>query len=212
MDCGPTCLRMITKYYGKAFALQTLREMSQIGKGGVNMLGISEAAEIIGLRTHALKIDYATLTSDALLPCILHWNQYHFVVLYKVSKKTLFIADPAAGLVKYTPNEFLQRWISDKNESGMGVGVALLLEPTPKFYENDEDSPSQERAISKLAFKNIFNYIIPYKKMILQLLLGLGVASILQLHSSYRCRCSGRRPGRRRGGWLWPGSGRWLRR
>jgi len=181
MDCGPTCLRMITKYYGKSFAIQTLREKTQIGKEGVNMLGISEAAESIGFRTQAVKLNYASLVNEALLPCILHWNQFHFVVLYKAKKRRLFVADPGAGLVSFTPEEFLQRWISDKNANGIGEGVALLLEPTPKFYEQEEDGFSHEQAVSKLAFKNIFNYIIPYKKLILQLFLGLGVASILQL-------------------------------
>src|SRR5579872_6565938 len=99
MDCGPTCLQMIAKYYGKAVPLSILRENTQIGKEGVNMLGISEAAENLGFRTLAVKLDYRALTTEALLPCVLHWNQTHFVVLYKVTKARLFIADPAHGLI-----------------------------------------------------------------------------------------------------------------
>lgn len=181
MDCGPTCLQMICKYYGRNFSISTLREKSQIGREGVNILGISEAAESIGFRTRAIKIDYNSLVSDALLPCILHWNQYHFVVLYKITKNKLYIADPGAGLVDFTPEEFLQRWFSDKNSQGINEGIALLLEPSAKFHEIDIEPGEMSDSSSKLAFKNIFNYLLPYKKLILQLFLGLGVASILQL-------------------------------
>jgi ATP-binding cassette subfamily B protein len=172
---------MICKYYGRNFSISTLREKSQIGREGVNILGISEAAESIGFRTRAIKIDYNSLVSDALLPCILHWNQYHFVVLYKITKNKLYIADPGAGLVDFTPEEFLQRWFSDKNSQGINEGIALLLEPSAKFHEIDIEPGEMSDSSSKLAFKNIFNYLLPYKKLILQLFLGLGVASILQL-------------------------------
>jgi len=181
MDCGPTCLQMITKYYGKNISLQTLREKSQIGKEGVNILGISEAAESIGFRTQAVKLNYRMLSNEALLPCILHWNQYHFVVLYKAKRKKLYIADPAYGLATFIKEDFLQRWISDNNENKIGEGIAILLEPTPKFYESDDNSPEPGEKHSKLAFKNIFNYILPYKKLVLQLFIGLGIGSILQL-------------------------------
>lgn len=176
MDCGPTCLKMIVKYYGRSLSVQILREKSQIGKQGVSMLGISEAAEAIGFRTQVVKLNYATLTNELVLPCILYWNQYHFVVLYKVKRNRLFIADPAAGLLNFTPDEFLARWMSDKAN-----GIALSLEPTSKFYAQDEDNSGHDEGSSKLAFKNIFNYIIPFKKLVFQLLLGLGVSSILQL-------------------------------
>jgi ATP-binding cassette subfamily B protein len=180
MDCGPTCLRMIAKYYGKTVSLQVLKEKSQIGKDGVNMLGISEAAESLGFRTQAVKLNYSKLTNEALLPCILHWNQYHFVVLYKIKGKSLYLADPAHGLVIFSRDEFLQRWISDKNENVIGEGIALLLGPNPAFYDHYESSV-EPRQRSILAFSNIFNYILPYRKMVLQLFAGLGIGSILQL-------------------------------
>jgi ATP-binding cassette subfamily B protein len=81
MDCGPTCLQMIAKHYGRAISLQTLRDGSQLGKEGASLLGMSEAAEKVGFRTQEVKLNFTTLSNDALLPCILHWNQYHFVVL-----------------------------------------------------------------------------------------------------------------------------------
>ncbi len=181
MDCGPTCLRMIAKYYGKSIALQTLKEKSQIGKDGVNMLGISEAAESIGFRTQAVKLNYSVLSNEALLPCILHWNQYHFIVLYKIKRKKLYVADPAHGLAIFTKQEFLQRWINDKNENKNDEGIALLIGPNPTFYDPDDYNTRISESRSKLAFRNIFNYILPYKRMIFQLFIGLGIGSILQL-------------------------------
>lgn len=188
MDCGPTCLRMVTKYYKRDFSLQYLREKAQIGKEGVNLLGVSEAAEAIGFRTQSVKLDFRTLINDAKLPCILHWNQNHFVVLYKTSPPSplrrrggkLFIADPAKGLITYSQEEFKQHWISDKGEEG----IALLLEPSPSFYNLTPDpSPNGEgrNAGQGLHFKNILHYIFPYKKLVFQLFVGLGVSSLLQL-------------------------------
>jgi len=178
MDCGPTCLRMVSKHYGKNLSLQTLRDKTQIGKEGVNLLGISEAAEAIGFRTQALKLTYKTLAEDATLPAILHWKQNHFVVLYKARNNKLFVADPAIGLLTFTHNEFKPNWISDKEE-GQEEGIALLLDPSPTFYENIDET--EEKQKTGLAFKNIFNYIFPYKKLVLQLFIGLGIASLLQL-------------------------------
>ncbi len=185
MDCGPTCLRMVAKHYGHNIPLQALRDKTQIGKEGVNLLGISEAAEAIGFRTQALKLTYKALTEDARLPCVLHWKQNHFVVLYKVKGRSLFcrndrllVADPARGVITFAPQEFKVNWISDK-ENGDETGVALLLEPAPAFYESSDDAV--ERQKTGLAFKNIFNYIFPYKKLVFQLFIGLGIASLLQL-------------------------------
>ena len=196
MDCGPTCLRMVAKHYGKNISLQTLREKTQIGKEGVNLLGISEAAEAIGFRTQAVRMSYDSLTQDTKLPAILHWNQNHFVVLYKVKKRfllrrndrshrndKLLIADPARGLITLSPGEFKNNWISNK-ENEQEEGIALVLEPSPKFYENADDlrqAQDEERKSKGLAFKNIFNYIFPYKKLVFQLFVGLGVAGLLQL-------------------------------
>jgi ATP-binding cassette, subfamily B, bacterial len=181
MDCGPTCLRMIAKYNGKNFSLQSLREKTQIGKEGVNMLGISEAAEAIGFRTAAVKLSLQQLTKEANLPAIIYWNQEHFVVLYKAKKNKLYVADPGQGLQQYNSAEFKERWISDK-KNGTGEGIALLLEPSPAFYaQNSITDEENQTAPAGLAFKNIHRYILPHKKLLFQLLLGLGIASLLQL-------------------------------
>ncbi|MBY0477003.1 MAG: peptidase domain-containing ABC transporter [Chitinophagaceae bacterium] len=194
MDCGPTCLAMICKYYQKNIPIQLLRDKTQIGKEGVNLLGISEAAESIGFRTKSVRLTYKELFADALLPAILHCDQHHFVVAVpqKSKGKKFTVADPAKGIITYTREEFLQHWVSNKT-NGQEEGIALLLEPTPAFYKYEDDSPlsigearpddlvGRGSGVRPLGFTSIFSYITPYKKLVFQLFLGLGVASILQL-------------------------------
>ncbi len=180
MDCGPTCLRMIAMHYGKFFSLQFLREKTQINKEGVSLLGISEAAEAIGFRTFASKLTEQQLINEAALPAILYWGQKHFVVLYKIKKDTFFIADPGLGLVQYPSKDFKSHWISDK-ENGIEEGIVLLLEPTPIFYSQQVNEAQGHQQAKGLGFKNIFQYIIPHKKLLFQLLLGIGIGSLLQL-------------------------------
>jgi len=113
MDCGPTCLRMVAKYYGRSVSLDHLRNKSQYGKQGVSMLGLADAAESIGLKSVGAKISFEQLVNDAPLPAILHWDQYHFVVLTPASRKNkLVIASPAKGLIKLQKEDFIKRWIS----------------------------------------------------------------------------------------------------
>lgn len=170
MDCGPTCLRMIAKHYGRNYSIQHLRNQSQINREGVSLLGLSEAAEKIGIKTVAAKLSFDQLKEEAPLPCIIHWNQYHFVVVYKVKKENIYIADPAKGLLSFSKEEFLQHWQGKET-----TGICLLLEPTTRFYEEaDEKEP-------KLNFLSIFRYLFSYKKLLLQLGLGLLIGSLLQL-------------------------------
>ncbi len=178
MDCGPTCLRMIARYYGKKFSVQQLRENSYIQRTGVNLLGISEAAESIGLRTTGIRTTIDKLKQQSKLPCILHWNQMHFVVLYRVEKskgKTYFhIADPAYGLLKYEEEELKKCWISTR-QGGVEKGIAMLVETTPQFYE------TEPIRYEKMSLWYLLRYVRPYKKMIVQLFLGILGGSILQL-------------------------------
>ncbi len=102
MDCGPTCLRMIAKYFGKSYSLEFLREKCFISREGVSLLGISDAAEYIGFRTLGAKIDFDKLENEVPLPCIAHWRQNHFVVIYKIKKNRVYVADPGHGLITYT--------------------------------------------------------------------------------------------------------------
>jgi len=116
-DCGPSCLRMIAKHHGKHYSLSYLKEKSSISKSGVSMQGLSDAAQTIGLRTLAVGIDYKRLTGEAPLPCIAHWKQRHFIVLYKITKDKFYVADPAHGLLTYTKEEFLKGWLGETKEN-----------------------------------------------------------------------------------------------
>lgn len=179
MDCGPTCLRMIAKFYGKSYSLQTLRSRSFITREGVSMLGISDAAESIGFRTSGLRITFKQLVEDVPLPCILHWSQKHFVVCYDIRKKKdgyrIAIADPANQLVTYKEDEFKKCWITTKAD-GEEKGTALALEPSPDFYKQDDEKHTTEH---NLAF--FLKYLTPYKKQLIQLVLGMLTISVLQL-------------------------------
>ena len=234
MDCGPTCLRMIAKYYGRNYTLQTLREKSFITREGVSMLGISEAAESIGFRTTGVKITLEQLKKETPLPCILHWNQNHFVVLYGITSSSLqrrgskggyrfHIADPGSTLVTFTEEEFKKCWLStskkaegnnenlfligpsatdnqeenpeddlsqlspekrrqrllellQRSTESKDAGTALLLEPGPAFYEMEDEKQKRKQGMPFF-----FRYLTPYKKELLQLILGMITASILQL-------------------------------
>lgn len=174
-DCGPTCLRMIAKYHGRSYTLQSLCDHAFITREGVSMLGISEAAEAIGFRTSGVRITIEELINECSLPCILHWNQNHFVVCYKIKNGNFYIADPAAGLITYAKEEFKRCWISTRVD-GKDSGTALLLEPGPEFYGIDDEEKGKKRN-----FGFFFQYISPYRWEMAQLVLGMVTASILQL-------------------------------
>jgi len=175
MDCGPTCLRMIAKHYGRAFSLPFLREKCYIDRAGVSLKGISEAAELIGLRTLAVKIPIRGKNglpslSEAPLPAILHWNQNHFVNLYKLNKKYAWVADPASGKHKI-PIELLNKsWISREDS-----GVALLIETTPQFYKDENNGQTPE------GFQFLFQYLKPHQNLLGQLAIGLLLGTLFQL-------------------------------
>ena len=180
MDCGPSCLRMIAKYYGRSYTLQTLRERCFITREGVSMLGISDAAEYIGFRTIGVRISFDQLIKEANLPCILHWNQNHFVVCYRIEchkngEVSLYIADPASRKLIYHKEEFLRCWIS-KKENSTDTGTALLLEPSPLF-----DSIDDEKRSSRRDFAFFVKYLLPYKSQFAQLIIGMLVGSGIQM-------------------------------
>ena len=175
MDCGPACLRMIAKHYGRHYTLESLRKKSHISREGVSMLGISAAAEEIGFKTIGVHISYNQLKEDVPMPCIVHWQQRHFMVVYKIKRDTIYVADPAAGLVKYTKEEFLRGWISRKGDDNADEGIALLLEPQPEFYSAEGEKTD------KAKFSFILQYLKPYKKLIVQLFMGMLIGTLLQL-------------------------------
>ena len=194
MDCGPTCLRMIAKHYGRSYNQQNLREKCFITREGVSMLGISDAAESIGMHTQGVKITLDQLVDDLPLPCILHWNQNHFVVLYRLSPRPLhrrgsffpslmgrgqgerfFIADPAGQKYVMNREEFCQCWYSSKDK-GKDTGTALLLQPSPDFYDYEDDKEKQEKNLGYF-----FRYLLPYKSQYAQIITGMILGMVLSL-------------------------------
>lgn len=181
MDCGPACLQMIAKFYGHHYSLQTLRQKCFITREGVSMLGLSDAAESIGFRTNGLKLTLEQLAEEALLPCVLHWNQNHFVVCYDVKKNrhgkyTFYIADPAAQCLTYSQEEFCKCWLGTTAPSKETKGLALLFEPRADF-----ESQEQEKDNSKKGLLFFLRYLIPYKSQFAQLAVGMLLGSILQM-------------------------------
>ncbi len=184
MDCGPTCLRMVAKFYGRSISLQKLKNLSETTRVGSNLKVIADAAEKIGFRTIGAKLGLQKLIEEAPMPCILHWNQNHFVVLYKVSGRlnskrhplTFKIADPAHGLIEYNQQEFLDSWMGINANLNDGTGIVLLLEPTPRLKQIDSDDEE-----SNGGFAFLFKYLFRYKKFLIQLILGLLAGSLLQL-------------------------------
>lgn len=187
MDCGPSCLRIIAAFYGRHYSLQNLRDRCYITREGVSLLGISDAAESIGLRSVGVKLTWEQLRNEVNFPCIVHWNQRHFIVVYKIkySRKQwwVYVSDPAVGLLKYNEQQFLKSWLqtSDNTLSEIRAndpsakGVVLLLEPRPEFYQErgDEDK--------RLNFTGLLNYLHPYKAYLLQLGMAMLISAVLSL-------------------------------
>lgn len=173
-DCGPTCIKIIAKYYGKVINTQQLRDLSETTRAGSSLMGLSEAVESVGFKSLGVKLSLEKLR-EAPLPCILHWNKNHFVVLYKIKKDTYYISDPAHGLITLTEQEFLKHWIGNNATEKTEEGICLLVEPTPRFF--DESFEDEQ----KFGFGFIFKYLFKYKQFILQLIIGLLAGSLLQL-------------------------------
>lgn len=181
MDCGPSCLAMITKHYGLQPNIEKIRRTCALSKEGVSLLGISKAAEGIGFKTIGGRLSFETLATEAPLPCIVHWNQNHFVVVYKIRKHrkgrcTVYVADSGKGLVTYTKEEFCEHWIST-HTNGEEKGIALLLEPTEQFYAQK----SEETISTQNRLKFLWGYLKKYKRFFTQLILGLLLGALLQL-------------------------------
>jgi len=186
-DCGPTCIKILAKHYGKLINTQELRTLSETTREGSSLLGLSDAVESVGFKSLGVKLSYTKLL-EAPLPCIVHWNKNHYVVLYKIKipssvfpkgrkpKATkIYISDPAHGLISYSKNDFIKFWIGNNADENTEEGVALLIEPTPKFYQTEFDKDE------KFGFRFIFKYLFKYKKFIIQLIIGLLAGSLLQL-------------------------------
>ncbi|MEP6929274.1 MAG: peptidase domain-containing ABC transporter [Flavobacterium sp.] len=175
-DCGPTCLKIIAKHYGKTIHIQELRDHSETTREGSNLLFLSDAAEKIGFRTLGVKLSPERL-EEAPLPCVLHWNQNHYVVLYKIKKGIYYISDPAFGLIEYNKQDFIKFWIGNNADESTQEGIALLIEATPKFFQTDFDREDN----NSFGFGLLSQYVLRYKSFLVQLSIGLLASSLLQL-------------------------------
>lgn len=176
-DCGPTCLRIVSKYYGKNISLQQIRALSETTREGSSLLGLSDAAENLGFRSMGVQVDFKTLVEEVPLPCIAHWNKNHFVVVYKTDKNNnVYISDPSYGLISYTQEEFIKAWIGENANENTEEGIVLILETTPAFFQTEFDSEE-----SKASFSFLSKYLLKYKSLVIQLAVGLLAGSLLSL-------------------------------
>jgi len=173
-DCGPTCIRIIAKHYGKLITLKEIREITETTREGSSLLKLSDAAEAMGFKTIGAKLSFEKLI-QAPLPLIVHWEKQHFVVVYQIKKDTVFISDPAYGLISYSKEGFISRWIGNNANENTQEGVTLLLEPTPAFWKKKWE----EKEKRSLGF--LIKYVYQYKHLITQLAIGLLVGSLLQM-------------------------------
>jgi ATP-binding cassette subfamily B protein len=169
-DCGPTCIKIIAKFYGRFYSLSYLRDLCGITREGVSFLDISDACESISLRTKCIKIDFDTLQTIP-LPCIVHWKDSHFVVVYKATKKQVFVSDPAKGLLKYSVNDFKEGW-----SGWTGMGTVLAIEPMADFKQRS----AIDKMERKKTFENFLGYFTPYKKSFLNLFIVMLIVTVLQ--------------------------------
>jgi ATP-binding cassette subfamily B protein len=174
MDCGPACLKMVAAFYKKNFSLELLRKKCYITKEGISFLGLSEAADSLGFKTIGVKIPFEMFTENVPLPCIVHWRQKHFVVVYKIKNDKIWVADPAIGLIKYSKEEFIRNWSSTITD-GKPTGLVLIIEPSPALFEIEDE---QEKTHG---FRFLLKYFRLYRKYLGQLILGLLLGSCIQL-------------------------------
>jgi len=172
MDCGPSCLKIIAKFYGKYYSLQYLRDKCGTTREGVSFLDLSYAAESIGLRSLAVKATIKDLKEKIPLPCIIHWSQSHFVAVYKVSDKYIYVSDPAKGLIRYTISEITTCWLDPESEAGS----VLVLEPQADFKQRE----AGEKLERKKTLENFLGYFTPYKSSFVKLFLVMLVVTVLQ--------------------------------
>jgi len=174
MDCGPACISMIARWYGKRISLETIRKRAWITREGVSFLGLKTAAESMGFSAAGVKIPFSRLMTDAPLPCIVHWRQNHFIVVNRVSDRSVWVSDPAIGRIRMSHDEFKKGWVS--GESGdEPAGMVLLLEPGSGFAELQDDPPPRG------GFEFLLPYLRPYRKQMVILFAGLIAGSAIQL-------------------------------
>lgn len=173
MDCGPTCLRIIAKHYGKIVSINKLRELAEIGKDGASLLGLAKCAEAIGFRSFGARVTFEQISKDVPLPCIAHWKDSHFLVLYKIKGEKVYVSDPSAGLISFTRAEFESQWCRG-GPGEVSTGFILIIEPTPKLFEESEEIGNP------VGFQNVLRELYKYKRLLVQLFIGVLISIFLQ--------------------------------
>ncbi len=173
-DCGPTCVKIIAKHYGRQISTEQIRSLSETTREGSSLLGLSEAVEKMGFRSLGVRLTYESL-AEATLPCVAHWNNDHYVVIYGIRKDVVYLSDPAYGLIRYHKEEFIKNWIGNNATEQTREGIVLLMEPTPLFHQESFDTDQ------RFGFGFISKYVLSYKRFIIQLIIGLIAGSLLQL-------------------------------
>lgn len=178
MQCGIACLQMICKYFGRDYTLSALSRYCFATTEGVSLLGISEAADTLGLHTLSARATVDELAENP-LPAILHWNQNHFVVLYKVKNgRKFYVSDPAKGRITYSYDEMIDHWASTMSY-GRPAGIAMFFETTPAFFEFKMEGMTD--ASERRSFRFLFGYVKKYRKYFVQIVIGLILGSCMQL-------------------------------
>ena len=180
MECGATCLRMIARYYGKTYSAETMQRLCVVTRSGVSLLGISDAAEVLGFRTVCGRITLDRVVDQRPFPCVLHWNQEHFVVLYDARRRRgggywFYVADPGKGLLRLDEAAVREAWVSMRSQ-GEDKGILMAFWTTPAFYERPDDPTPAGKPLRLL-----WSYLRSYRRYLAQLGLGLLVGSLLQL-------------------------------
>jgi len=174
MDCGPACIGMIARWHGKRISLESIRKRAWITREGVSLLGLRSAAVSLGFKAEGMQIPFSVLAGKISLPCIVHWQQNHFIVVNRISGKKVWVSDPAIGRMSMSREEFLRGW-SVAQKGGEPAGTVLLLEPGPEFHALSEDPPPGS------GFSFLLPYLKPYRRQMALLLAGLLAGSAIQL-------------------------------
>ena len=174
MDCGPACISMVALWHGRRVSLETIRKRAWITREGVSFLGLKSAAESIGFRAEGVRIPFSVLAAKAPKPCIVHWQQNHFIVVNKATHRKVWVSDPALGRMTMPAEEFLRGW-SVAESKGEPAGMVLLLEPGPGFMALEDEPPPRG------GFRFLLPYLKPYVRQIALLIAGLIAGSAIQL-------------------------------
>ena len=161
---------MMCSFYGKNISQQRVRNLAPVSRDGVSLLALSEAAIELGFDAKNYKLDFEDLLSEINVPFVAHLVTNHFVIVHKIEKGNVFIADPEKGLIKITKKEFKKLWCNE----GTNCGIILNLEPTDKFHDKEYNDDQKY-------FKMIYSKIIIYKKLLFFLFLGMLLGSVFQL-------------------------------